>query len=108
MIIKKTERFKKTYNKYLVSKHKIDEIKRLEDIEKLIISSQNLKVLLTSVYKNVYYIEKKTGNLKEIYTARLNNKIRLYMRPIGEYPYNEIEIDEIVFEEIDNKHYKEG
>lgn len=108
MKITKTSKYKKTYKKYLFNKHKEDEIKRLEDIEKLIISSDNLHKLLISVYKNVYHIEKKKVNLKEIYTARLNSKLRLYMRPVGEYPYNEIEIDEIVFEEIDDKHYKEG
>ncbi|MBO6195195.1 MAG: hypothetical protein J6O56_02470 [Bacilli bacterium] len=108
MIIIKTDKFKKTYKKYLVNKHKTEEIRKLEDIENIIIKYNNLQDLLTSPYKKFYYIEKKTGNLKEIYTARLNSKIRLYMRPVGEYPYNEIEIDEIVFEEIDEKHYKEG
>jgi hypothetical protein len=30
------------------------------------------------------------------------------MKPVGEYPYKEIEIDEIIFEDIDDKHYGEG
>lgn len=108
MRIIKTSKFKKTYKKFLLDKHKYDEIDRLEDIEEVIFGSSNLKELLISPYKKYYNIEKKNGPLKEIYTARLNNKIRLYMRPIGEYPYKEIEISEIVFEEIDEKHYKEG
>ena len=50
-------------------------------------------------------IPKKEGDLKEIYTARLE-KLRLHMKPIGEYPYNKIEIVEIEFLKIDEKHYK--
>ena len=30
------------------------------------------------------------------------------MVPVGEYPYNIIEITDIIFEEIDNYHYKRG
>ncbi len=30
------------------------------------------------------------------------------MKPIGEYPYNKIEIDEIEFINLDDKHYGEG
>ena len=29
------------------------------------------------------------------------------MKPVGDYPYKEIEIDEIIFEDIDDKHYGE-
>lgn len=108
MVIKETSKYKRTYKKYLVDKHLKKEIDRLENIKNVILSSSNLHELITSQYKNIYYIEKKKGNLKEYYTARLNGKLRLKMKPIGEYPYNELEIDEIMFEEIDNKHYKEG
>ena len=30
------------------------------------------------------------------------------MKPIGKYPYNILEIEEIEFIDIDNKHYGEG
>lgn len=30
------------------------------------------------------------------------------MKPIGEYPYNQIEITDIEFLEIDDKHYGDG
>lgn len=106
MIIKETTKYKRSLKKIL--KNKTRELERLNNIRNLILGSDNLHELLLSSLKNVYHIEKKTGNLKELYTARLNDKIRLLMRPIGEYPYNEIEIDEIIFEDIDNTHYGEG
>lgn len=106
MIITETSKYKKSYRKIL--KNKTRELERLENIKSLIISSDNLHTLLLNDFKNVYRIEKKKGNLKEYYTARLNDKIRLIMKPIGEYPYKEIEIDEIIFEDIDDKHYGEG
>ncbi len=108
MIINETNKYKKTYKKYLVDKHLSNEINRLQNIKNIIISSENLHKLLLSEYKIIYHIEKKKGDLKEYYTARLNGKIRLILKPVGDYPYKEIEIDEIIFEEIDNSHYKEG
>ena len=65
-----------------------------------------MHTLILNNYSKIYNIEKKTGDLKEYYTARLNGKIRLIMKPIGEYPYNLIEIEEIEFKEIDENHYK--
>ena len=56
----------------------------------------------------VYNIEKKQGNLKEIYTARINQKLRMYIKPKGEYPYKLEEIIELELKEIDDKHYGEG
>lgn len=56
----------------------------------------------------IYGIEKKNGNLKEIYTADVNEKLRLWMKPVGTYPYNALEITEIEFLEIDNQHYGDG
>ena len=106
MIIKETTKYKRSLKKIL--KNKTRELERLNNIRNLILGSDNLHKLLLSSLKNVYNIEKKNGNLKELYTARLNDKIRLLMRPVGEYPYNEIEIDEIIFEDIDNTHYGEG
>ncbi len=106
MLIVETKKYKKSVKKVL--KNKTRELERLENIKNLIISSDNLYKVLQSEYKNIYRIEKKKANLKEFYTARLNEKIRLIMKPIGEYPYKEIEIEEIIFENIDNTHYGEG
>lgn len=106
MIIIETNKYKKSKQKVL--KNKKRELERLENIKNIIINSENLHKLLLNQFKNIYRIEKKTGNLKEYYTARLNDKLRLLMKPVGEYPYKEIEIDEIIFEDIDDKHYGEG
>ena len=72
----------------------------------MILNEENMHTLILNNYSKIYNIEKKTGDLKEYYTARLNRKIRLIMKPIGEYPYNLIEIEEIEFTEIDENHYK--
>lgn len=45
---------------------------------------------------------------KEIYTARINSKLRMYIKPIGKYPYKLEEIVEIELREIDDKHYGDG
>ena len=66
-----------------------------------------MHTLITNPISKLYYIEKKSGNLKEYYTARFN-KIRLIMKPIATYPYNLIEITEIEFVNINNNHYNEG
>lgn len=63
---------------------------------------------MCSPFKDIYHIEQKKGNLKEFYTARINNKIRLIMKPLGDYPYNKVEITEIEFINIDDSHYGEG
>lgn len=67
-----------------------------------------MQELLCSPYKDIYCITKKSGNLKEYYTARINSKLRLIMKPIGDYPYNNMLIEEIEFVSIDDKHYGEG
>ena len=81
---------------------------RINHIENLLLASENLRAVIQSPYKNVYHIEQKKNNLKEFYTARINDKLRLIMKPSGNYPYNLIEIEEIEFIQIDDKHYKEG
>ena len=67
-----------------------------------------MKEVVLSPYKNIYHIEQKKGNLKEFYTARINQKIRLFIKPVGEYPYNIIDIIELEFVNIDDSHYGEG
>lgn len=106
MNIFETTNYKKNVKKVLKNKNK--ELQRLDNIKNLIISKNNLHELLLDQYKVIYHIEKKVGNLKEYYTARINEKIRLLMKPVGDYPYQEIEITDIVFEDIDDTHYGEG
>lgn len=67
-----------------------------------------MKEFMLSPFHIVYGVEKKTGNLKNIYTARINSKLRLYIKPIGNYPYTLEDIVEISFIEIDDKHYGDG
>ncbi len=106
MNIIETTKYKKSLRKVLKNKPK--ELERLNNIINVILVSENLHRLLLSEGKKVYHIEKKKGNLKEYYTARLNDKIRLVMKPVGNYPYNDIEIEDIIFEDIDDTHYGEG
>lgn len=108
MEIQKSKNYIKEYRKKILNLHKQKEVERIEEIEALIIHSANLKELIDNPLRVVYGIEKKQGNMKEIYTAKINEKMRLYMKPVGEYPYNMIEIDIIVFEKIDDKHYGDG
>ena len=108
MNIFKTNGYKKDYKKKIVDKHLYKEIDRIRNIEELILDHNNLKELTLNPLSNIYHIEQKTGNLKEYYTARVNEKIRLFMKPIGDYPYNKIEITSIDFIKIDDKHYGEG
>ena len=108
MYIIKTKKYKKDLKKKIIDKHLIREEQSLEIIEVKLVEGKNLKEVIHSDVSITYNIEKKKGNLKEIYTARINNKLRLYMKPIGDYPYNNEQIIEIEFIEIDDKHYGEG
>jgi len=107
MQITYSKNYKKDYKKIIKDKHLTKEDTRIENIKNIIISSENLHELIINPYSKVYRIEQKQANLKEIITARINNKLRLYMKPIGEYPYNYIEIEGIEFIKIDDKHYRE-
>lgn len=109
IIIYKSKKYLKDYKKYLVNKHLYKEIDRLEKIEGLIIESENMKSLINNPLSKIYYIEKKDANLHEYYTARLNSKIRLIIKPCSEYPYDNLNlIQELEFVYIDDKHYGEG
>ena len=106
MNIIESSKYKKTYKKIL--KNKTKEQERLNKIILLLKSSNNLHMVIINPLSQMYHIEQKQGNLKEYYTARLNLKIRLFMKPLGEYPYNTIEITDIELIDIDDKHYGEG
>ena len=108
MKIIKTKNYIKDIQKKIKNKHKIKEAETIEAIEELMIQSKNMKELMLNPLSIVYNIEKKTGNLKEIYTARINQKLRMYIRPVGQYPYNLEQIVEIELEQIDDKHYGDG
>ena len=108
MKIIKGKAYLKDYKKKIEYKHLNKEIERISNIEELILDSKNLKELIINPLSIVYGIRQKKGDLKEIYTANINDKIRLYIKPIGEYPYNIVEINELEFLKIDNKHYGEG
>ena len=108
MEIIKGKTYLKDYKKKIEYKHLNREIERISNIEELILDSQNLKELILNPLSIVYGIRQKKGDLKEIYTASINDKIRLYIKPIGAYPYNIAEINELEFLKIDNKHYGEG
>ena len=104
----KDKTYIKDYKKKIVYRHLLKEIERIKDIENLILDSKDLKSLMLNPLRIIYGIEQKKGDLKEIFTADVNSKIRLYIKPIGEYPYNMVEITELEFIKIDNKHYGEG
>ena len=108
MYIIKTKQYIKDYKKKILNKHLTREEDTIEMIVFALSSAKNLKEIINSDIAITYHIEKKSGNLKEIYTARINKKLRIYMKPIGEYPYNNEEIIEIEFIEIDDKHYGDG
>ncbi len=105
MRIIKSKQFLKDYKKKIKNQK---DAERLENITMLLISAPNMKEVVLSPYKNIYHIEQKKGNLKEFYTARINQKIRLFIKPVGEYPYNIIDIIELEFVNIDDSHYGEG
>ena len=100
--------YERTYKKCIVDKHLKKELDRINKIEVFIKLCGNMQELITNDLCTVYGKQKKKGDLKEIYTAKVNNKIRLHMKPVGEYPYNMIEIQDIEFIKIDDSHYGEG
>lgn len=108
MVIIKSKKYLRDFNKLIVNKNLQKELERINNIENLIIALPTLQDVICSPFKNIYHIEQKKGDLKEFYTARINNKVRLIMKPHGSYPYNKMEITEIEFINIDDSHYGEG
>ena len=85
--IVKGKSYLKDYDRKIIKKHLTNEEIRIKLIENLIIVSANMKELINSPLSKIYKIQKKNGVLKEIYTARINEKMRLYIKPNGDYPY---------------------
>lgn len=108
MIITKTTKYNRSYKKNIVNKHLIKESERIENIINFLLSKNNFHEVMNDSLRNIYGISKKNGDLKEYYTARVNDKMRLLMKPNSNYPYDLIEIEEIIFCDIDNTHYGEG
>ena len=108
MQIIKTKTYIKYLQKKIKNKHKTKEQETIEAIEELMIQSKNRQEVIINPLSRVYNIEKKQGNLKEIYTANINMKLRMYIKPIGEYPYKLEKIVEVELREIDDRHYGEG
>lgn len=108
MIIYKTSHYKRALKNKIMKKNKEKENQRIIDIENLILNSPTLEGLLMNPFSKIYSIEQKSGDLREIYTAAINKKIRLWMKPKSAYPYNNKVITEIEFIDIDDKHYGEG
>ena len=104
MNIIESKAYKKSERKVL--KNKTKELEKLDNIKNAIIISSNLHELMLSKFKYIYDIRKKHGDLKEIYSTSLNGNIRLLFKPVGKYTYNEVEIIELEFLEINDKHYK--
>lgn len=107
MIIKETSMYKRDIKK-LEKKHMVKEIQNIKEVIEFVSLFDNFYELMLNNKRIMYGIEKKKVNLKEIYTAKVNDKLRLYMKPEGNYPYNLVEIDIVTLEKIDDKHYKEG
>lgn len=108
MVIIKSKKYLRDFNKLIVNKNLQKELERINNIENLIIALPTLQDVICSPFKNIYHIEQKKGDLKEFYTTRINNKVRLIMKPHGSYSYNKMEITEIEFINIDDSHYGEG
>ena len=108
MKIIKTTQYQRDFRKKIQGKNLIKEEETMKAIEELMMNSNNMKELLLNPLSIIYRIEKKKGDLREIYTARINQKLRMYIKPIGEYPYQLIEIEELELKKIDDKHYGDG
>lgn len=108
MNIIESDKYKKSYKKLL--KNSSREKEKIENIKSLLISKKTLFDVMIDPLHNIYHIEQLTNNRHE-YSARIsnkNNKLRLIMIPVGEYPYKIIEITDIIFDDIDNYHYERG
>ena len=95
MQIIKTKTYIKDLQKKIKNKHKKKEQETIEAIEELMIQSKNRQEVIINP-------------LSRVYTANINMKLRMYIKPIGEYPYKLEKIVEVELREIDDRHYGEG
>ena len=105
MYIIESNKYKRSL-KRLQSKHLDKELRIIDIIMTQLYLSKSLQDFFNSSLKYKYNIEQKKGTLKEYIPARLNGHTRLIMKPVSDYPYNYMEIVEIEFVDINEKHYK--
>lgn len=108
MKIIKTSRYQRDLQRKIIKKNLKKESDTISKIERLLINSDNMQTLLNNPLSKVYRIRQKKGSLKEFFTADINQKIRMHIKPVGTYPYTLEEILEIELTEIDDKHYGDG
>ena len=106
MIVNYRSKYKRDYKK-LLNKHMKKEIETLERIIMYLKLVGNMRELLDNPYSKIFHIEKKSGNLKSFYTARINEKIRLFIRPANEN-LDLVYIVEVELSEINLNHYNDG
>ena len=108
MNIIESDKYKNAYKKLL--KRRTKDKERIENIKNLLISKNTLHDVMVDPLHIIYHIEQLSHNRHE-YSARINNsnnKMRIIMIPIGDYPYKTMEITDIIFDDIDNYHYERG
>ena len=108
MNIIESDKYKKSYKKLI--KNNKEEVDRIENIKMFLISKKTLHDVMMDPWHNIYHIHELKETRHE-YSAKIsnsNNKLRLIMKPVGNYPYNTIEITDIEFYDLDNYHYKRG
>ena len=105
MIVRESTKYKRSYKDTILKKKKYEEQEKIERLIEIMITFPNLHNFMISQYKEKYHVEQKKANLKKFFTARIN-KLRLIFKPVSEYPYNYVEIDEIELIEVNDDHYK--
>ena len=83
MQIIKTKTYIKDLQKKIKNKHKKKEQETIEAIEELMIQSKNRQEVIINPLSRVYNIEKKQGNLKDIYSKykyEIKNVYKAYRR----------------------------
>ena len=74
IIIIKSKAYERDLKKKIIAKHMNRELANIIAIEYLIKKSPNFKILINNPESKLYNITKKSGDLKEIYTAYINKK----------------------------------
>jgi len=105
MILHKSNKYCREY-KNILMKHQKELIEAIEKIEKLLIECDNFQVLNRNPFYKIYHFEKLVGDRQGYYSVRIGGSERIILKPNIDEPYNFIEIDEIIMEEINTKHYK--
>ncbi|HHU55137.1 MAG TPA: hypothetical protein GXZ48_00405 [Acholeplasmataceae bacterium] len=105
MILHKTNKYLRDCKK-LKRKNRKELLINIEKIENVLIYHDNFYGVVNSPFYKIYNFEQLVGNREGYYSARIGGAERIIFKPVGEKPYNHIEIEEIILEEISVKHYK--